>query len=339
MAKKPARRERALADERPRLRAASDASPNEASERGPRSKRPGEAGPPSPAGLASAIPSGLVLVATPIGNAGDIGLRAIKALERADILACEDTRVTGRLLKRLDVTASMTAYHEHNAERVRPILLEFLRDGKTVALVSDAGTPLISDPGYKLVRACITEGLPVTAVPGPSAVLAALTLSGLPTDRFLFAGFLPPRRGTRRRELAEIKDLRATLVFFESARRLASSLADMADLLGPRAAAVAREMTKLFEEVRRADLPDLARHYAERGAPKGEVVVVVAPPGPGQPATMDDVKAHLGRALESMSVRDAAAAVAAATGVPRRRVYECALALAAKGGIAKNPNE
>ena len=220
----------------------------------------------------------------------------------------------------------LTPYHEHNAERARPALLARLLRGERVALVSDAGTPLISDPGYKLVRAAIAQGVPVTTAPGPSAPLAALAVSGLPTDRFLFAGFLPPRPGQRKSALADIAAVRVSLIFFESPRRLAASLADMAEVLGPREAAVCRELTKLHEEVRRGTLPALAAQYGAEGPPKGEVVVVVGPPAAPAATDQDEIDRLLGRALEGESLRDAVDAVAAATGAPRKAVYARALA-------------
>ncbi|MGE0119264.1 MAG: 16S rRNA (cytidine(1402)-2'-O)-methyltransferase [Dongiaceae bacterium] len=272
--------------------------------------------------------AGLVIVATPIGNAGDIGLRALDVLRRADVIACEDTRVTGTLMARYGIATPLVAYHEHNAPRMRPVLLARLARGETIALVSDAGTPLVSDPGYKLVRAAIDSGLPISAVPGASAAMVALVTSGLPPDRFLFAGFLPPRQAARRAELGELAGVRATLIVFESAGRLAETLADMAVALGPRDAAVARELTKLHEEVRRGTLADLQAHYAAVPPPKGEIVIVVGPPI--APAAVDDatVDAALREALETASLRDAVAAVAASLGAPRRRVYARALALA-----------
>jgi len=270
---------------------------------------------------------GLYLVATPIGNVGDISLRALEVLRGAAVVACEDTRVTGKLFALLGLAAPLTPYHEHNAERARPALLARLREGQVVALVSDAGTPLVSDPGYRLVRACIDEGLPVTAVPGASAALTALQLAGLPTDRFLFAGFPPSRSAARRAALAEVAAVPATLVFYESARRLAEALGDMAAVLGDRRAAVARELTKLFEEVRRGTLAGLAAHYAAAGPPKGEVVIVVEGPGAAAPVAAD-LDAALRAALRHASLRDAAATVAAATGLPRREVYARALELA-----------
>ena len=270
---------------------------------------------------------GLYLVATPIGNAADITLRALDLLRGADLVACEDTRLTGRLLQRYGIAAKLTPYHEHNAERVRPALLARLREGARVALVSDAGTPLVSDPGYKLVAAAIAEALPVTAAPGPSAALTALLLSGLPPDRFLFAGFLPSRSAARRSALRELAAVPATLIFYESPQRLPESLADMAALLGDRPACVARELTKLYEEVRRDRLAALAAHYAETGPPKGEIVVVTGPPGAAPEPEAADLDALLREALATMRLREAAAHVAAATGLPRRRVYARALDL------------
>ena len=272
-------------------------------------------------------------MATPIGNAEDITVRALKTLGAADVIVCEDTRVTAKLLARHAIERPLLAYHEHNAERMRPLLLERLRRGERVALVSDAGTPLISDPGFKLVRAALAEGLPVTTLPGPSAALAALVLSGLPSDRFLFAGFLPPKAAARRRALAELQAVNATLVFFEGAPRLADALADMAAVLGKRPAAVARELTKLYEEVRRGDLADLAAHYRAAGPPRGELAVVVAPPDRQAPALSEEaLDRQLVEALGTMSIRDASAAVAAATGRPRREVYARALLVAGRGG-------
>ncbi len=269
------------------------------------------------------------MVATPIGNLADISLRALDVLAKADLVACEDTRTTRKLLTAHGIAAKLTAYHDHNAARVRPKLMERLECGGAVALVSDAGTPLISDPGYKLVAAAAEANVTVTAVPGASAALAALTVSGLPSDRFLFAGFLPNKSGARRRALAELAPVPASLVIYESARRLPAALADMAEVLGPRPAAVARELTKLHEEVRRGTLPALAEHYQAAGPPKGEVVVVVGPPGPDAAAAPDAeaLDAQLRNALGHASLRDAVAAVAEATGLPRKQVYARALEL------------
>jgi 16S rRNA (cytidine1402-2'-O)-methyltransferase len=273
---------------------------------------------------------GLYLVATPLGNLGDITRRAIVVLSQADLIACEDTRVTRRLLAAFGIPAPrLVRYDDHSAERVRSTLIEAVRHGKTVALVSDAGTPLIADPGYRLVRAAHEAGLLVNAVPGPSAVVAALAVSGLPCDRFLFCGFLPPKAGPRARALEAVKTVPASLVVFEAPHRLPAALASMAAVLGPREAAVARELTKLHEEVRRGTLATLAAHYAAAGAPKGEVVIVVGPPPDAAPPdAADDLDAQLETALAKMSLRDAAAAVATASGRPRREVYARALALA-----------
>lgn len=269
---------------------------------------------------------GLYIVATPIGNLGDLSPRAADILRGADVIACEDTRVTGKLLKRNGVDTPMVPYHDHTSPAARAGLIGRLESGKTVALVSDAGTPLISDPGYRLVRDAVDAGIHVTAAPGPSSPMAALVLSGLPTDRFLFAGYLPPKDKARRDTLSEFAALRATLVFLESPKRLASSIAVMAEVLGDRAAAVAREMTKLHEEVRRGSVSELAQIYADMPAPKGEAVVVIGPPG-DTTDTPVDLDAMLVQALAGMTVRDAAATVAAATGIARKEVYTRALAL------------
>jgi 16S rRNA (cytidine1402-2'-O)-methyltransferase len=276
---------------------------------------------------ASALAPGLYVTATPIGNAADITLRAREVLGAVNLIACEDTRHTGKLLKLHNIVARLTPYHEHNAERVRPHLIARLLQGEAVALVSDAGTPLVSDPGYRLVRECIAQRIPVTALPGPSAALAALVVSGLPTDRFLFAGFLPARDAARRSALAELADVPATLVILESPHRLAASLAAMAQVLGDRDAAVARELTKLYEEVRRGSLAELAAHYAATATPKGEVVVVVGPPRDLPATDFDAIDGALRSALVTMSLRDAVAHVAGMTGVPRGKAYARALAL------------
>lgn len=287
-----------------------------------------ERGNGSKAGASEALAPGLYLVATPIGNAADITLRALATLRAATAIACEDTRTTAKLLAIHGISRPLIAYHEHNAAVSGPAILARLEAGEAVALVSDAGTPLVSDPGYRLVRRCVEAGLPVTPIPGPSAVLAALSVSGLPTDRFLFAGFPPPRQAARRRFLAALSRTQTTLVLFEAPQRLAASLADMAEILGPREAAVCRELTKLFEEVRRAPLSDLARHYAEEGAPKGEVSLVIAPPPPPEGASDAELDALIEEALETEdSVRSAADRVAAESGRPRREVYARALAI------------
>jgi 16S rRNA (cytidine1402-2'-O)-methyltransferase len=273
------------------------------------------------------VAPGLYLVATPIGHAQDLTLRARDLLGRVDAIACEDTRVTAKLLTLHGMRASLVPYHEHNAERMRPLLLERLRAGEAIALVSDAGTPLISDPGYRLVREAVAQGLLVTSLPGASAVLTALILSGLPPNRFMFAGFLPPKTAARRAALAGLTSVPVTLIWFETGPRLAASLSDAADILGDRSAAVARELTKLHEEVRRGSLRALAQHYAAAGEPKGEIVVVAAPPLPAPVADADEVEGRLRVALQRASVREAAAIVAAATGLPRRQIYARALAL------------
>ena len=258
--------------------------------------------------------------------------RARETLEAADIIACEDTRVTRKLLAAHDIATPLVAYHEHNAERVRPRLIEQIKSGQKVALVSDAGTPLISDPGYKLVRAVLDEGLEVTALPGPSAPLTALVVSGLPSDRFFFAGFLPAKAGAKRKALEEVANLHATLIFFESAQRLAAALRLMAEVLGDRPAAVARELTKKFEEVRRAPLSELAAHYEIAGAPKGEIVLVVGPPGEETPAPDSETLDRLLReALARGTVKTAAAEVAARTGLSKRDLYQRALTLRDRG--------
>jgi 16S rRNA (cytidine1402-2'-O)-methyltransferase len=276
----------------------------------------------------SKLAPGLYVVSTPIGNLGDITLRALKTLASSDAVLCEDTRVTSKLLARFGISARKIPYHDHNADAARPEILRRLKAGETLALVSDAGTPLISDPGYKLVREAIAQGVPVTAIPGPSAALASLVLSGLPPDAFAFGGFLPPKSAARRRVLQEWKSLRATLLFYESAPRLAASLADMAEILGARQAAVTRELTKLYEEVKRGTLTELAAFYRAAGAPKGEVVVAVGPP---EKETFQSGGEALDRALEAAlartSLRQGVAEVAAATGLPRRQVYARALKL------------
>jgi len=278
------------------------------------------------------LAAGLYVVATPIGNLGDVTLRALETLAGADAIACEDTRITHRLLERYGIAAPLLPYHEHNAAAARPKILARLAAGEAVALVSDAGTPLISDPGYKLVREAAAAGHAVVAVPGASSVLTALAVAGLPTDRFFFEGFLPPRPAARRARLAEIARIPATLVLFESGPRLAEALSDLADVLGPRQAAICRELTKLHEEVARETLPALAARYARGGETRGEFVLVIAPPSEDAPS-LDDIDGLLRRTLGESSLKDAVAAVADATGQPRRDIYRRALALV-KGGDA-----
>lgn len=281
--------------------------------------------------MARQIPPGLYIVSTPIGNLGDVSRRALDVLAAADLVACEDTRVTRKLLAAHRISARLAAYHDHNAERALPGLIRRLKAGEIVALVSDAGTPLVSDPGYRLVRAAIADDIAVAAVPGPSAALAALVASGLPSDRFLFAGFLPPRDAARRAALEELAAVKATLIFFESPRRLAASLRAMTDILGDRPAAVARELTKRFEETSRGTLAHLAERAETAGPPKGEIVIVVGPPLAEAPDPAD-IDRRLAEALETGSVRDAAAAVAGETGVSRKTLYARALALRRSDG-------
>jgi 16S rRNA (cytidine1402-2'-O)-methyltransferase len=274
---------------------------------------------------AAKVPPGLYLVATPIGNLGDVTLRALETLAGADVIACEDTRVTRRLTGRYGIATPLTAYHEHNALEARPKLLSRLAEGQSIALVSDAGTPLVSDPGYKLVRAAREAGHLVTALPGASAVLAALTIAGLPTDRFFFEGFLPPKRAARQKRIAALANIQATLVLFESASRVASTLADLAGAFGPRAAAICRELTKIHEEVKCESLDLLARLYASGAETRGEFVILVAPAAEEKRA--DDIDALLKHALSRVSVKDAVGEVAVVTGRPRREIYQRALAL------------
>ena len=278
--------------------------------------------------LAQALPAGLYLVATPIGNLADITLRALATLARSDVIYCEDTRHSRTLLAHYSISRPLRPYHEHNAERERPRILAELANGKAVALISDAGTPLVSDPGYKLVRDCLSESYLVTSLPGPSALLAAIGSAGLATDTFLFAGFLPARQGARRARLAELQDVPATLAFFEAPSRLAESLADMAAVLGEREAAVARELTKLHEEVRRGT-PATLSQWATEAPPKGEMVVLIGPPLV-QAVTDDAIADRLEPLLEQMSLSDAARAVAEMLGVARRRAYDVGLELKKK---------
>ena len=277
---------------------------------------------------APALTPGLHIAATPIGNLGDITLRALEALAAADVIACEDTRVTRKLLGRYGIETPLTPYHDHNAAEARPKILARLAAGESVVLVSDAGTPLVSDPGFKLAAAVRAAGHAVTALPGASAPLAALTVAGLPTDRFFFEGFLPPKEAARRARIAELARIPATLVLFEAGPRLGASLADLADGLGARDAAVCRELTKLHEEVRPATLTDLAQHYSREAETRGEIVLVIAPPPEQAQTGASELDDMLRQALIRVSVKDAVSEIAAATGLPRRDVYQRALALA-----------
>jgi 16S rRNA (cytidine1402-2'-O)-methyltransferase len=280
---------------------------------------------------ARALAPGLYVVATPIGNLGDVSIRALATLAAADLVACEDTRVTAVLLRHYGIVTPLLAYHDHNAEKQRPRLLAALAEGKAVALVSDAGTPLISDPGYRLVAEATAAGYRVVPVPGASALLAALVVAGLPTDTFLFAGFLPPKTAARQKRLVALKAVPATLLFYESPHRLAEALADMAAVLGDRQAAVARELTKTFEEVRRGTLAALAAGYAASEAPKGEIVVVVGPPGETAPEAADVDLLLLGL-IPAKGVKGAADEAAALTGLSRRDLYRRALDLKDRAG-------
>lgn len=266
---------------------------------------------------------GLHLVATPIGNLADITLRALHVLAKADVIYCEDTRTSSRLVQHYGIQVPLRAFHEHNETVEQPAIVAQLREGRCIALISDAGMPLVSDPGFKLVRACAEEGLTVTCIPGPSAVLTALVTAGLPTDQFTFSGFLPPKQAARRSRLSGLKSIRGTLVFFEAPQRTAEALADMAEVLGERSGTVARELTKLHEEIARGSLHELARSFRNHDL-KGEVVIVVGPPGE-EIASDEDIIRGLQQALTGMRLKDAAAAVADALGVPKSRVYALGL--------------
>jgi 16S rRNA (cytidine1402-2'-O)-methyltransferase len=271
---------------------------------------------------------GLHLVATPIGNLGDITLRALETLAGVDIIACEDTRITRRLTARFAILALLKPYHEHNAALARPKILQRLAEGASIALVSDAGTPLISDPGFKLVREVYAAGHPVIALPGPSSVLAALAVAALPTDRFFFEGFLPSRQMARRTRLGELARIDATLVMFESGNRIADTLHDLADIMGGRDAAICRELTKLHEEVRRAPVSELAQ-TADTLETRGEFVVVVGPPAANaQVMAEGDLDDLLRSSLQRHSVKDAVAHAVEMSSRPRREIYARALELA-----------
>ena len=268
---------------------------------------------------------GLYIVATPIGNLGDLSPRASEILLGADLVAVEDSRVTAGLFRHLGAKGKMTPYHDHNADAVRPGLVARMAT-EAIALVSDAGTPLISDPGFKLVRDARAAGHPVTTIPGPCAAIAALTLAGLPTDRFLFLGFLPAKLHARAEAIAEIAGVRATLVLYESGPRLSACLAALAEGLGDREAAVAREISKKFEECVTGSLTQLAERYAE-APPKGEIVVVVAPPGAPAPASADDADAALAEALTRLPASKAGGEVAKKLGLDRKALYARAMAM------------
>lgn len=302
-------------------------------EREPTEPAPSRPDTASAAAAKKPLRPGLHLVATPIGHLGDLSPRALETLRSADLVLCEDSRVTGKLLRLNGVERSLLSYHEHNAARMRPKVLDRLARNESVALASDAGTPLVSDPGYKLVRDAIEAGHEVLAVPGPSAALAALVVSGLPSDRFLFGGFLPSKASARGRAIEEMAEVPATLIWFESAQRLAATLADLATCLGDRPAAVARELTKAFEEVRRGTLAQLASAFADEKPPRGEIVIVIGPPSAEGGALSDEaIDDALRKALETAGPSAASAALAAKTDRSRRELYRRALALRSEGG-------
>src|SRR5688500_15299456 len=279
------------------------------------------------------LPPGLYVVATPIGNLKDVSFRALATLAAADAVLAEDTRVTKTLLAHYGITTPLVSYHEHSNDAVRERMVHRTRAGQALALASDAGTPLVSDPGYKRVQAAIEEGLPVTPIPGPSAALTALVASGLPTDRFFFEGFLPSKSAARRTRLTEIGTIPGTLMLFEGPHRLPEMLADAAAVLGERQAVVARELTKMFETIRRGTLPELARQFAEEGPPKGEIVVLIGEATKEMHAAEADavLDGKLEAALKNHSIKDAAALVAAELDLPKREIYARALVLAKKG--------
>ena len=278
---------------------------------------------------AAPLSPGLYVVATPIGNLGDVTLRALAILAGADAVLAEDTRVSRTLLDRYGIDTPLSPYHEHNAAEARPRALRRMAEGAALALISDAGTPLISDPGYRLVAEAVAQGCAVIAAPGPSAALTALCVAGLPTDRFFFEGFLPPRSAARRERLNGLAAIPGTLIFYESPARVAGTLADLAQELGDRPAAVARELTKLHEEVRRGRLGALAAEFAAGEPPRGEIVILVGPAtGPRETVSPAELDEEIAVALKTLSVKDAAAAVAARHAMPRRQVYARALAIA-----------
>lgn len=279
---------------------------------------------------AVALEPGLYVVSTPIGNLRDITLRALDVLAAADEVLAEDTRVAGKLMSAYGLKARLSPYHDHNGAERRPGLIRALQQGARIALISDAGTPLVSDPGWKLAHEALEAGVKVIPIPGASAMLAGLVASGLPSDKFLFAGFLPPKSGARRTAAEALKAVPGTLIFYESGPRLADALADLAAALGPREAAVTRELTKMFEETRRGTLADLAAHYAEAGPPRGEIVLLVGPPGATE-VTPQRLDAALRDALDGQPTKAAANAVAEALGLPKREVYQRALQLKADG--------
>lgn len=276
---------------------------------------------------AQALEPGLYIIATPIGNLGDITLRALETLRAVDEVLAEDTRVARRLLDAHNIHAKLSPYHDHNGAKRRPEILQKLSQGAAIALVSDAGTPMVSDPGWKLSRDALDAGYKVIPLPGASALLAGLVASGLPSDRFMFCGFLPPKSGARKKTAGALMAVPSTLIFYESGPRLTDCLTDLADSLGgTREAAVARELTKLFEETRRGTLSELASHYLEHGPPKGEIVILVGPPMETE-VDEETIDAALIEAMKSQSVKQASSEIAEMFGLPKRNVYQRALAL------------
>lgn len=269
---------------------------------------------------------GFYLVATPIGNLRDITFRALDVLSSVDLIICEDTRVTGKLLNAYGFKKKMQIYNDHATDGQRERLIEAVAGGQSIAVLSDAGTPLVSDPGYKLVRGAVEQGLYVTSVPGPNAALPALQLSGLPTDQFSFLGFLPPKTTARQNALKKWEGAPSSLIMYETGPRLLDSLQDMRVVFGNRDGAVMRELTKMYEEVKRGKLSDLILHYSTKGAPKGEIVVVLGHPV-AEVVSTESIEKQLIKALENMSVRDAADMVSQATGKPKKTIYTLALKL------------
>ena len=276
---------------------------------------------------APALASGLHLVATPLGNLADVSLRSLAVLAAADLVLCEDTRITSRLLQRYSIDTPLKPYHDHNAAGVRPGLLQQLSAGAAIALVSDAGMPMVSDPGYKLVRDCVEHAIAVDVIPGPTAPVTALALSGLPSDRFMFAGFLPAKSGARHRQLQELAAIPATLLLFESAARIKASLEAIAEIMGSRPMAVAREMTKLHQEVLRGDAAGILAQLASRPALKGEISIVIAPPADGAEVSEEDLSDRLAELLRDHPASKAATMLAKQTGRPKAILYDLAVSL------------
>lgn len=279
---------------------------------------------------ASAMPAGLYLVATPIGNMRDITFRALDVLASVDLVACEDTRITGKLLNAFGLKKKMISYNDHSAARQRAPIVEAIANGQSVALVSDAGMPLISDPGYKLVRDLVSQGHKVTSLPGANAAMVAIQLSGLPSDMFAFGGFLPPKETARRKTLDAWKEFSGTLIFYETGPRLEACLRDIKKVMGERPVAIARELTKMFEEVKRGNVSTLLMEVARKGPPKGEIVLVIGQPDAGEAAAPVNLEEQILQALQSMSVRDAADFVAEASGKPKKTIYTLTLKLSGK---------